>query len=66
MQELIYGAASFHAVVKPVSITMILTVLAVMYINTEKTKEAGEQALANTYQVFTIAEEQSVPNSTII
>ena len=59
MQELIYGAASFHAVVKPVSITMILTVLAVMYINTEKTKEAGEQALSNTYQVFTIAEEQS-------
>ena len=59
LQELIYGASSFHAVFKPVCITMILASLAVIYINTDATKEAGEAALDQTYQVFTISEEQS-------
>ena len=59
LQELIYGASSFHAVFKPVCITMILASLAVIYINTDATKEAGEAALDQTYQVFTLSEEQS-------
>ena len=59
LQELIYGASSFHAVFKPVCITMIFASLAVIYINTDATKEAGEAALDQTYQVFTLSEEQS-------
>ena len=63
LQELIYAASSYHAVVKPVSVTMILTALAVMYINTNATKEAGEQALAKTYQRYTISDDQSAATS---
>ena len=63
LQELIYAASSYHAVVKPVSVTMILTALAVMYINTDATKEAGEQALAQTYQRYTISDDQSAATS---
>ena len=63
MQELIYGASSFHAIIKPVCITMILAAVSVMYINTDETKEQGEQALAKSYQVFTISDDQSAATS---
>ncbi|KAL9183467.1 hypothetical protein ACHAXT_004323 [Thalassiosira profunda] len=63
LQELIYGASSFHAIVAPVSITMILSAVAVLYINTPETKAAGEQALDSTYQVFTISDDQSAATS---
>jgi len=59
MEELIYGASSFHAIVKPVSITMILAALTVNYVNTEETKASGEAALDHTYQVFTLSDDQS-------
>eukprot|EP00984_Skeletonema_dohrnii_P015504 scaffold6720_cov136-Skeletonema_dohrnii-CCMP3373.AAC.1 len=59
LEELIYATSSFHAIVQPVSITMILTALSVHYINTPATKAAGEQQLAQTYQVFTISEDTS-------
>lgn len=59
LQELIYATSSFHAIIKPVCITMILTALAVQYVNTPATKAAGEAQLAATYQVFTISEGQS-------
>ncbi len=57
LEELIYATSSFHAIVQPVCITMILTALSVHYINTPATKAAGEQQLAQTYQVFTISED---------
>lgn len=63
LQELIYAAASYNAVLKPVSVTMILAALAVIYINTDQTKAAGEKALDQTYQVFTISEDQSAAAS---
>ncbi|KAL7529720.1 hypothetical protein ACHAXR_003119, partial [Thalassiosira sp. AJA248-18] len=63
LQELIYGASSFHAVVKPVSVTMLLAALSVIYINTEATKAAGEQALEQTYQVFSISDDHSTATS---
>jgi len=63
LQELIYAASSYHAVVKPVSVTMVFTALAVMYINTDATKKAGEQALAQTYQRYTISDDQSAATS---
>ncbi|KAL3811151.1 hypothetical protein ACHAXA_001366 [Cyclostephanos tholiformis] len=59
MEELIYGASSFHAIVKPVSATMILAAVAVSYVNTEETKASGEVALDQTYQVFTLSDDQS-------
>jgi len=63
LQELIYGASSFYAVMKPVSVTMILAALSVIYINTDATKAAGERALEQTYQVFSISEEQTKATS---
>ncbi len=63
MQELIYGASSFHAIIKPVCITMILAAVAEMYINTDQTKAQGEQALAKSYQVFEISDDQSAVTS---
>jgi len=59
LEELIYATSSFHAIIQPVSITMILTALSVHYINTPATKAAGEAQLAQTYQVFTISEDTS-------
>ena len=60
-QELIYGASSYHAVVTPVSATMMLTALAVIYVNTESTRAAGEAALSSTYQVFAaVADDDAV------
>ena len=63
MQELIYGASSFHAIIKPVCITMILAAVAEIYINTDETKAQGEQALAKSYQVFEISDDQSAATS---
>ena len=63
MQELIYGASSFHAIIKPVCITMILAAVAEIYINTDETKAQGEQALAKSYQVFEISDDQSAVTS---
>ena len=59
LQELIYATSSFHAIVQPVSITMILSALSVCYINTPATRAAGEKALDQTYQVFTISDDKS-------
>ena len=42
---------------------MILAALAVIYINTEETKEQGEQALDQSYQVFSITDDQSAAAS---
>ncbi len=46
-----------------VSITMILAALAVIYINTEETKQQGEAALDKSYQVFTISDDQTAATS---
>ncbi|KAL7516714.1 hypothetical protein ACHAWX_001696 [Stephanocyclus meneghinianus] len=62
MEEFIYGASSFHAIVKPVSLTMLLSSLAVIYINTDETKAQGEQTL-EMYQAFSITEDQSSATS---
>ena len=62
-KELVYAASSFAAIFRPVCWTMILAALAVHYVNTEQTKEAGEEALARSYQVFDISDEQSAATS---
>ena len=52
LEELLYSSASYHAIATPVSITMILSALAVVYINTEETIREGEEALSAAYEAF--------------
>jgi presenilin 1 len=52
LTELLYSSSSYHAIAKPVSITMILSALAVVLINNEYTLEAGEEAMREAYTVF--------------
>ena len=54
LSELLYSTSSYHAIVKPVSITMILAALSVCYINNELTLAQGEAQMAQAYTVFNI------------
>eukprot|EP00538_Stauroneis_constricta_P012919 CAMPEP_0119556884 /NCGR_PEP_ID=MMETSP1352-20130426/8701_1 /TAXON_ID=265584 /ORGANISM="Stauroneis constricta, Strain CCMP1120" /LENGTH=589 /DNA_ID=CAMNT_0007603895 /DNA_START=1 /DNA_END=1766 /DNA_ORIENTATION=+ len=50
--ELLYSTASFNAILMPVVITMILAALAVVFVNTDESVEAGADAMAGAYQVW--------------
>jgi len=52
LQELMYSSSSFYAIVIPVSITMILSALAVVFINNETTLAQGAESMAAAYQYF--------------
>lgn len=52
VSELLYSSSSYYAIAKPVSLTMLLSALSVVYINDEETIANGEAAMANAYQVF--------------
>lgn len=52
LQELLYSSSSFYAIVVPVSVTMILSALAVVFINNETTLEQGAESMAAAYQYF--------------
>ncbi|KAG7342281.1 presenilin [Nitzschia inconspicua] len=54
LQELMYSTSSFYAIVVPVTITMILSALAVVYVNNEDTLEDGAQNMAAAYQFFDV------------
>jgi hypothetical protein len=62
LNELMYSFASYHAIVAPVSITMILAALLVVYINTDETRAAGEASFANTYEAFDLEEDNAGQN----
>jgi hypothetical protein len=62
LNELMYSFASYHAIVVPVSITMIVAALLVVYINTDETRAAGEASFANTYEAFDLEEGNSSQN----
>ena len=62
VKELMYSFASFHAIVSPVFITMLLSALAVVYINDEETLAAGQASLSNTYEVVDLDEGNSSQN----
>jgi hypothetical protein len=62
LEELIYSVASFHAVFTPVAMTMILSALAVVYINTDETRENGEAAYSQSYEVFKLEEDNTSQN----
>lgn len=54
LNELMYSAHSFHVMVVPVSITMILAALAVTFLNTPQTLRQGAQALSEAYHVWKV------------
>jgi hypothetical protein len=62
IKELLYSFASFHAIVTPVFITMLLSALAVVYINDEQTLAAGQASLSNTYEVVELEEGSTSQN----
>jgi len=64
LSELLYGTASYHAVAKPVGLTMILAALATVYINNETTLAIGEAQLSAAYTKFDVGQPgQSVVSS---
>lgn len=54
LAALLYSASSYHAIMRPVSITMTLAALAAVYINNEQTMEMTEEQFASAYNVWTI------------
>lgn len=62
LSELAFSIASFHAVVVPVTITMILSALAVVYINTDETREQGAEVYSSTYEVIDLEEGNNSQN----
>ena len=54
LNELMYSAHSFHVMVVPVSITMILAALAVTYINTPQTLQEGAKVMSEAYHVWRV------------
>mmetsp|Transcript_17498 Transcript_17498/g.43656 ORF Transcript_17498/g.43656 Transcript_17498/m.43656 type:complete len:624 (-) Transcript_17498:1052-2923(-) len=55
--EISYSIESFNAVATPVTITMIISALVVVFINTPETIAAGEEIYAKTYQIFRVGGE---------
>lgn len=62
MNEILYCVSSFHAIVTPVAITMILSALAVVNFNTDETRAQGEAAFAQSYQVLDLEEGNAAQN----
>lgn len=54
IEELIYSSTSYYAIAKPVTLTMILSALAVVFINDDATREAGQEAMSSTYLAFDV------------
>lgn len=52
IEELLYSSSSYYAIARPVTISMILAALAVVYINTEATIADGQDAMAAAYQTW--------------
>jgi Presenilin len=56
IQELLYSSSSYYAIAKPVTVTMVLAALAVVFINTDATIEQGQQAMAKAYHVWNVSD----------
>jgi len=54
VEELIYSSTSYYAIAQPVTITMVLAALAVVFVNDDDTREAGQEAMASAYQYFDV------------
>ena len=60
ISELLYGVSSFHAIVKPVSITMILSALTVHYVQRDESENSMDQ-----YSAFDNSNEENSTASTL-
>ncbi|KAL7561480.1 hypothetical protein ACA910_010991 [Epithemia clementina (nom. ined.)] len=58
IQELLYSSSSYYAIAKPVTLTMVLAALAVVFINTDQLQQEGQEAMA-TYQVWNVDSAQT-------
>lgn len=54
IQELLYSSSSYYAIAKPVTLSMVLAALSVTLINTDETREEGQAAMAQAYQVWDV------------
>ncbi len=52
LDEFLYSVRSYHAIARPVSITMILAALAAVYVNNDAYVEAGAEMFQQSYNVF--------------
>jgi len=52
IQELLYSSSSYYAIAKPVTLTMILSALTVVFVNNDQTRAEGEQAMASAYEIW--------------
>jgi presenilin 1 len=57
--ELMYTVESYGAIVAPVSLTMILSSLAVIYINNDETMASSEELYSQTYNVVEVDDSNS-------
>jgi presenilin 1 len=55
LEELLYSSSSYNAIAKPVTLTMVLAALTVVFVNTEETRAAGQAAMAQAYQVWNVS-----------
>mmetsp|Transcript_18965 Transcript_18965/g.29304 ORF Transcript_18965/g.29304 Transcript_18965/m.29304 type:complete len:578 (-) Transcript_18965:126-1859(-) len=63
LNEVLYSASSYHAIAKPVTLTMVLSAMAVVFINTEESLEQGEQQMSDAYVVWQTGSDSSGGNS---
>ena len=54
LDELLYSTGSYHAIARPVSITMTLAALAAVFVNDEDTLRGGEEQFSTAYNYFTL------------
>jgi presenilin 1 len=59
LEELLYSSSSYNAIAKPVTLTMILAALTVVFINTDETRAQGQAAMAQAYQVWNVSDASS-------
>lgn len=52
LDELLYSTGSYHAIARPVSITMALAALAAVFVNDEDTLRGGEEQFSSAYNYF--------------
>ena len=64
IQELLYSSSSYYAIAKPVCLTMILSALAVVFINTDELRQQGQQAMATAYQVWNVQDNTASSSET--
>ncbi len=60
LEELLYSASSYHAIIQPVASTMILAALASVYINDDASRAMGAEQFASAYNVWTVDSDNGV------